>query len=146
MAAKHQEMGMTDLDAYLCCVAGDCAMEEANHSAATCKHAAALPWNKLNMGSYGGGHGSFSMESSGHGQSRGLTAGLAGLGSSVVSSAKFLPPGAPEESTRKVPKASAYNSRIVGVDVGVRYCHCATTDGHPPTLQTRSGLAFGQFR
>ena len=56
--------------------------------------------------------------------------------------------GAPEESARKVPKASAYKDGSVGVDVGVHYCHCrpATLDVHPPTLPKREVLTFGQFR
>mgnify|MGYP006159959737 CR=1 FL=1 len=59
--------------------------------------------------------------------------------SSQVSSGKFLPPGASEESTRKVPKASAYVVGSVGVDVGVRYCDCASMDVNPATLPKEEG-------
>ena len=55
--------------------------------------------------------------------------------------------GASEESTRKVPKASAYAAGTVGVDVGARYCHNATIDGHPPTLPNKErACVLGQFR
>ena len=57
--------------------------------------------------------------------------------SHLVSSGKVLPLGASEESARKVPKASAYIAGSVGVDVGVRYCHCATSDEHPATLPNK---------
>ena len=66
--------------------------------------------------------------------------------SSEVSSGTLLPPGATEESARKVPKASTYAGGSVGVDVGARYCHCATIDVHPPTLPKKEVLTFGQFR
>ena len=69
----------------------------------------------------------------------------------LVSSGKFLPPGASEESARKVPKASAYAVGSIVVDVGVRYCHCATIDHNPATLTRvtlpkRETLTFGQFK
>ena len=64
----------------------------------------------------------------------------------MVSSGKFLPAGASEEGARKVPKASAYIFGSVRVDVGVRYCHCATIYGYPATLPKRKVLTFGQFR
>ena len=46
--------------------------------------------------------------------------------SSGVSSGKFLPAGASEESARKVQKANTYPISCVVIDVGVRYCHCTS--------------------
>ena len=62
----------------------------------------------------------------------------------LVSPGKFLPPGAPEESARKVPKASAYKDGSVGVDVGVRYCYgsIAIKDHHPATLPNKERAHF----
>ena len=65
----------------------------------------------------------------------------------MVTAGKFLPPRVSEESARKLPKASAYRVSSVGVEVGVRYCHCSITiDVHPPTLPQRKVLTFSQFR
>ena len=64
----------------------------------------------------------------------------------MVSSGKFLPARASEESAGKVPKAGTYLGGSVGVDVGVRYCHCAARDEHPATLPKTEVLTFGQFR
>ena len=60
--------------------------------------------------------------------------------SSKVSSGKFHPPGASEESARKVPKAITYIVCSVVVDVGVRYCHCTLAfDEHPASLPNKEG-------